>query len=278
MNTPRDGRVKSCFRARKGHVFVHIDAGGLELSTIAQVWADLGLGDTLAKDIRAGVDRHSTVAAALLGTTYEDVRARIKAKDPLAKNGRQTGKVANFGIPGGLGSDRFRVFARAQYGVELTPDESAHVISLWKKLNPEAKNYFALIDRAVSSLGYVEQVRSGRVRGGVSYTEACNTMFQGLGADVMMDWGWRVTRECYTGNGALFGSRVVIFEHDCLIVESPDALAPYAAERIRELMEQAAQYWLPDVPLTGEPALARYWEKDPRPVRGPDGLLLVPPC
>ena len=41
-------------------------------------------------------------------------------KDPDVKNARQLAKVANFGLPGGLGVKKLVVYARTNYGVILT--------------------------------------------------------------------------------------------------------------------------------------------------------------
>jgi DNA polymerase-1 len=271
MNTPRDGRVKSCFRARKGHVFVHIDAGGLELSTIAQVWADLGLGDTLAKDIRAGVDRHSTVAAALLGTTYEDVRARIKAKDPLAKNGRQTGKVANFGIPGGLGSDRFRVFARAQYGLfKDTTDaaaeaEATRLIQIWKERWPEAQAYLDFIGDLFPRRGaYVSGtlVRSKRKRGRMTYCQRANFDFQGPAADSAKAGLVKFMYAAYDDETSpAYGCRLLAYLHDEILVEVPLDGLHEKSFAIRDLFVEGAQPFFPDVPITSSPAVGLCWSK-----------------
>ena len=156
----------------------------------------------------------------------------------------------------------------------LSPEEARDLKALWLRLNPEAQAYFRLMDQAVRVHGCVEQIFSGRLRGGVGYTDACNTMFQGLGADVMKHWGWLVTRECYADpRSPLYSSRIVVFEHDALIVESPENRAPEAAIRLEQLMAESGKAWLPDVPLKGEAAIAKRWEKDPKRMFDRDGRL-----
>lgn len=274
QNTPRKGGIKECFVPRAGCVFAIIDAAGLELATMAQAWVDMLNYSRLAETIRAGIDPHLEIAAEILGISYDVALAH--KKDPRVKDARQTGKVANFGFPGGLGIARLVDFARILYQVILTPEQAKHLKELWLRLRPEAREYFRLIDSAVTAHGTVVQVRSGRVRGGLDYTSACNTMFQGLGADVMKDLGYRIAREQYTDpNSPLWASRTVVFEHDAFIVEVPEAMGHEAAMRLEELMSGVGAAWLPAVGLRGECALARCWQKDPERVFI-DGRMVAP--
>lgn len=273
QNTPREKGVKECFVPRPGCVFAIIDAGGLELATMAQAWVDLLGHSRLAEAIRDGKDPHLIMASAILGIPY-DV-ALSQKKDHRVKDARQTGKVANFGFPGGLGTERLVEFARKLYGVILTPEQAKELKALWTSSWPEAREFFRVIDAAVTTHGSIVQVRSMRVRGGVGFTDACNTMFQGLGADTMKDLGWRIASEQYLGDGPLAGSRTVVFEHDAFIVEVPEDRGHDAAMRLEALMAEVGRDWLPDVKLGGECALSRYWTKDPERVFR-DGRLVAP--
>lgn len=260
QNLPRKGGVRECFAPRPGWVFAGADFDGLELRTVAQSCLRLVGQSKLAKALNSGLDPHLALAASILGITYEEAKRRGKS-DPEIDNARQTAKVANFGFPGGLGADRFVDFARSSYGVELSVERARELKSQWMQTWPEFVAYF----QHINILDQVVQLFSGRVRGGdVPYTVACNSFFQGLGADAAKRAGWYVSRACYAEPASpLYGSRVVLFCHDEFLIETPDnANAPAAAQELARLMCKGANEFLPDVPATTEPALMRYYSKD----------------
>ncbi len=172
----------------------------------------------------------------------------------------------NFGFPGGLGVERFVDFARSSYGVEITQERAAELKQQWLETWPEFVSYF----NHISVLDTVVQIRSGRERGGdVPYTVACNSFFQGLGADAAKRAGWLIARACYTERTSpLYGSRIVLFCHDEFLIETRDNdNAPRAAAELARLMCAGANEFLPDVPATTEPVLMRYYSKDAKAIK-----------
>jgi DNA polymerase I-like protein with 3'-5' exonuclease and polymerase domains len=122
-------------------------------------------------------------------------------------------------------------------------------------------DYFERINFAVEQHGAIEQLSSGRLRGDVSYCEACNGMFQGLAADIAKDAGFALARECYVGS--LRGCRIVNFVHDEYVVEVPEhAAAQDTAPRIERLLVDAAGPWLPGVKLGVEVTISRRYKGD----------------
>lgn len=294
QNLPRDGMMRRCIVPRPGKVFVQADVSGLELGTLAQVLLRIVGWSRLADDIIAGRDAHSVMGAAILsareGATvdYDAFRARLKAGDKACKAARQLAKVPNFGIPGGLGARRLVDYARALYGVEITEEQARELKALHARTYPEHVEYFRWIDSQCypcedgERRATIVQLFSGRIRGRCRYTEACNTLFQGLGADVTGWMGALISRACYTRQPSiaypgemspLLGSRLVNYIHDEFILESDPVLAPYAAEELAAVMHHAAKAWLPDIPLHAEPCIMDRWDKDAAPVRGADGML-----
>jgi DNA polymerase-1 len=134
QNLSRHGGVRECFSAREGCAYVVADYAGMELATLAQVCLVLVGRSELAHVLRAGEDPHLRVASLILGREYEDVRAVYKAHGPGyddVYNARQTGKVANFGFPGGLGATRLVHFARQAYQVTMTENEARRLKDVW---------------------------------------------------------------------------------------------------------------------------------------------------
>jgi DNA polymerase-1 len=136
----------------------------------------------------------------------------------------------------------------------------------WFDTWPENRAYFRLVAEHADR-GWIEQHVSKRVRGGVTFTSAANGYFQGLAADGAKLALYRTSRECYTDRAsALYGSRVILFAHDELIVEVPEDCAHEAAHRISEVMVGAMKEYVPDVAVTAPPALMRRWLKAAEPV------------
>jgi len=189
---------------------------------------------------------------------------------------RQTAKVANFGFPGGLGALRLVDFARTIYGVEISQADAVRLKQTWLASWPEFRSYFARVGDICDALNpAIEQLFVGRTRGGVSYTEACNTLFQGLAADAAKAAGFAVSRACYAEpRSPLFGSRIVNFVHDEIIIETPEKGAHEAAEELARVMVSGASVLMPDVPPSAEPVLMRRWSKKAKQIRDAQGRLI----
>ena len=118
------------------------------------------------------------------------------------------------------------------------------------------------------------------MRGKCRYTQACNSLFQGLGADATKAAGFLVSYACYVDQDSpLFGCRLVNFVHDEFIVEVPEERGHECAMELARLMVEGAKPWLPDVPpKVSEPMLMRYWSKKAKQVwkDGIKGGRLVP--
>lgn len=265
QNLPRGTKMRECFVPRPGYIYAGCDYGQFELRTVAQVCTTWFERSYLGEALNAGRDPHLGVAAFIKGIEYEEAVER--KKEPEIKNLRQVGKVANFGFPGGLGYKRLVHFAKATYGVDMTEGEAKTLKTQWLKLWPEFAAYFRKISTLTERQARIQQIFSDRLRAGISYCEACNTMFQGLASDAAKRAGWLITRACYVEeNSPLFGSYPVNFVHDEFILEVPEDRAHEAASELARLMKLGADEFLPDVPSEAEPYLMRRWLKNAEPV------------
>lgn len=278
QNLPRTGGTRECFVPRAGNVFAAADYSAFELRTVAQVMIAIDIPSKLAEALNQGFDPHLEVARVVANCTYEQAADRLAKGDDEIERARQVGKVANFGFPGGLGLARFCDFARSGYGVTITEDEARDLKEKWITAWPEFRAYFDWISTQCNgSPAKIEQVFVKRFRGGCSYTEACNTLFQGLASDAAKHAGFLVSRACYADPASvLYGGRIVNFVHDELIVEvRDDERAADAAEELARLMVEGASKFLPDVPPIAEPLLMRRWSKKAKPVRDAGGRLIA---
>lgn len=303
QNLPREKGLREVFVPRKGCVFAACDYDLAELRSLAQVcYKVLGyskLGDALNK----GHDPHLAFAAQMLGIEYAEAKRRkgLSGKTPedkalkdQIKEYRTLAKAANFGFPGGLGVEAFIKFAKGAYGIKMTTKEVRKLKSAWFRQWSEMREYFEWINSHFEQLPpkldpktgkkkrqrpkpcTLEQLFSGRVRGGCRFTQAANTYFQGLTADAAKEALWLITREQFTNpDSVLYGTHIVNFVHDEIIIECPEAIGHEVAMEMRRLMVEAYNRWTPDVPMTATPHLMRRWIKEAEP-RWRDGGMKGP--
>lgn len=277
QNWSTSNGMRECVEPRPGKVFAIGDYSGFELRTWSQVCLHMFGQSRMAQMLNSGLDPHLEMAANILHIPYEQAKVEIAA-EPTGRvyKPRQSGKVADFGFPGGLGAKRFVDYARLSYGVILTLDEAFTLKDFWLQSWPEAQLYLDRINYILKNQKQVIYYGSERYRGDLNYTECANGFFQALAADAAKAAGFLIARECYADpRSVLFGSRIVNFVHDEFICEVPDDhLASERAHRLAELMVVGATPFLPDVPPVVEPLLARKWSKKAKQVKDQSGRLV----
>ncbi len=280
QNLRRKAGIREAFVPRPGKVFAAADYPQLELYTLAQCCVSWLGQSKLADALNAGLDPHLAMAAQIVGCTYEEATQRIADED--IDNARQTAKVANFGFPGGLGVAKLCLFAKKTYGVDLTIPAAKTLKEQWFTTWPEMPHYFSRVNSLCdndSGRAAVESLFTKRHRGNASYCAACNNGFQALGSDCAKEAMWRVALEQYERPAsALYGTRTVAFVHDEIIVEGPIATAHEAAMRLGDVMVEAANTYLSNVPIQRakvRPLLMSRWSKKAKPVVGADGRLIA---
>lgn len=277
QNPPRAEGFRECFIAGKGMGIISCDYGMAELVSLGEVCYQWFGFSALRDALNRGFDPHLDFGAQQMGITYEEALAN---KDhPEVDAFRQRSKPANFGYPGGLGVRRFRDYARG-YGVELTEEQSKQLKEAWLQKWPEMPYYFKRIRDILHSngewiereddepilKGTIEQLVSRRLRGKCSFTEACNSMFQGLTADAAKAALFEVSRLCYTvPESPLYGCRIVNFIHDEILLEAPLFKAHEAAKELEKVMAAVYQRFTPATKITAEAALMLRWRKKAKP-------------
>jgi hypothetical protein len=272
QNWGKKSGARECFEPRPGHVYATCDVDQLELRTLAQVCL-VKLGEsTLAKALNAGQDPHTLFAAGILGLSYDVALALKESGDQEFDDVRQGCKFTNFALPGGVGPAKMVVIARSAgidlghgQGEEAELERAKELKAAWLEQWPEMKGYLRFINslrNPETGLYDLIQWKSNRYRGGAKYTAACNSWFQGLGADATGRGVWYVSRACYIEVGSpLYGCRPVNYSHDDLLTEVPEARASPAANEMALLFIKGINEWLPDVPATAKPLLTRVWSK-----------------
>jgi DNA polymerase I-like protein with 3'-5' exonuclease and polymerase domains len=232
----------------------------------------------MAEAIRAGKDLHSMLGAQIIGTSYDDLRARVEAGDSAADAQRFHAKAGNFGFPGGMGPGGFVNYAKG-YGIDIDESRARMLKSAWLRTWPEMNYYFSQIKGhfAGRETATMRLPVTGLYRGECWFTEACNFLFQGLAAAGAKRSGFRIARECFAvPTSPLFGSRPVFFLHDEWGCEVPEPGYSEAADRQAALMVESMREFVPDVPIkTGTPAVSHRWYKKAKGKRDASGRLLV---
>ena len=104
---PIKGGVRECFLVRDGYDGCDVDYSAIELCTLAQTTLSFIGFSRMAETINRTKDpgmMHTAFGARMIGISVEEMVARIKAKDPKAKDTRQAAKVGNFSFGGGAGA------------------------------------------------------------------------------------------------------------------------------------------------------------------------------
>jgi len=277
QNQPREGGVRECWIPRQGNVYVQADYSIAELCALAQCCIYMGVESSMAKALNEGRDLHLDLASKIMSISYDDA-LRLKSEgDKEIKNARQMAKIANFGIPGGLGVVSLVSFAKMAYGVVLTETEATDLRNQWLEAYPEMKAYFRYVRDQLRTQERFElrQWRSARIRGNVGYTDGCNSPFQGLAADFGIDMCFHVARACYIDvQSPLYGCRPVAFVHDEIILECEADRGHDAAIELQAIMERRARAWCPDIPIVAEPCIMTRWYKDAETKYGSDGRII----
>lgn len=279
--------------APPGHVICGVDYDSFELGTWAQacIWmlgysdmADVQNDERRCAHVEMGTTAYSKDAKGSWEERYAWGYALKRSKDPLIKDVRALGKVANFGLPGGLGAGSMVDYAWDSYGVALSEEKSKDLVASWRKNYREAGPYLETIKKMLASRERgarmtVRQHVSGRVRGMVGFCDGANGFFQGLAGDAATAAGVALAQAAYGDpSSPLFGARQLAFVHDEYLYAIPvrsAAQVHVAAYEMARIMRETAQAFTPDVRISCSPALSFRWSKAAGdPVYGSDGRLL----
>jgi DNA polymerase I-like protein with 3'-5' exonuclease and polymerase domains len=265
---PRKGGIRECFIPRPGYVFIAADYSVAELCSLAQVLLDVFGTSKMADALKQGKDLHINTAASIMNMDYDKCMRLYKEGDPKVEDIRQTSKVLNFGLPGGLGAKGFVGYA-AGFGLTVTYGEATRLRSKWLSEYPEMELYFKWISDQMGTGGSFTSTHpiTGFMRGNVGYCDGANHQFQHLTATGAKIALFNIANECYVNKGTdLFGCRPVAFIHDEVLMEAPIANAHESALRLTKLMEEGMSEVLKDIHCAAEATMMRRWYKGAKPV------------
>lgn len=219
-------------------------AGATEWSAMRDVFA-------------AGGDPHLRTALGLLGrdpdAALDSAMAQSLRQDPAVAAARRGAKPANFSLLYGAQSETFRIRAKVEHGVDMTPEEAAQVREQWFNLYPEVRLWqlWTLL-RPEEEVWLAEPkdggtgVRkkpvwrvaalSGRRFTVVNPTDALNYQDQGSGADIAM----LALRRLWEDRPDV-ARCVANFVHDEFVLVVPEERADEAVVALEEAMMWAGE-------------------------------------
>jgi DNA polymerase-1 len=230
------GDHRRCVCPPEGKVLVKADYSQVELRIAALVANE----ERMVEAFRRRQDLHALTAKRVLGV-----------KD-VSKSQRQLAKAVNFGLLYGMGAKGFQVYARSNYGVEMTVDEATSYRSAFFEAYPGLKRW-----HRSQPDGEVEtRTLTGRRRLGVNrFTEKLNTPVQGTGADglkLALALLWERRGDCPA-------AVPVLAVHDEIVVEADRDQAEAAAAWLKTAMLDAMAPLIDPVPVEVEVKVSHTW-------------------
>jgi DNA polymerase-1 len=254
QNIPRNPLVRRSFIAPEGSDMVLADYSGIELRVLAEVSDDW----QLKQDVIFG-DVHAESAITLFRVDPADFKARLKAKDPRAKEMRSKAKAFSFQLTYGAGNAALAVVLRC------SDTEAAEFVEKWAERYPRAYALrFQMFDKM--NMDGLLPIKSGRTvfvhKNERSLPVASNYPIQGAAADVMYR---AVTRMGLKVWELPFKARMLASIHDELLMLAEAG----RGEQLREIMvEEMRQAWLDIFPNSetanlSESAVGTSWAAKP---------------
>jgi len=233
------GDYRRCIVAPNGLVLVKADYSQIELRIAAKVSGD----EALLEAYQRGEDLHTITARNVLGI------------ENVTKQDRQLAKALNFGLLYGMGARGFRLYAKSQYGLELTEKEARSYRDSFFKSYPGLASWH----RRVRSRQTKEtRTLTGRRRlldSKTPDTQRLNTPVQGTGADglklaLALLWERRDQAP---------GASPVLAVHDEIVVEADADQADATATWVKTAMIDAMANKLAPVPVEVEVQISQTW-------------------
>ncbi|WP_116085805.1 DNA polymerase I [Tropicimonas sp. IMCC34011] len=245
IRTEEGRRIREAFVAEEGKVLLSLDYSQIELRILAHI---AGI-DALREAFRDGVDIHALTASEMFGTPVEGM-------DPMI---RRQAKAINFGVIYGISG-----FGLAR-NLRIPREDAQAFINRYFERFPGIKDYMDATTKFAKANGYVETLFGRRINtpdinakgpgAGFAKRAAINAPIQGTAADI-------IRRAMIRMEPAIEGmpAKMLLQVHDELIFEVDESAADEVSERVREVMEGAADPAVKlSVPLVVEAGRGPNW-------------------
>ena len=231
IRTDEGRRIRHCFVARPGHVFLSADYSQIELRVLAHFCEDGPLADAFRRD----EDIHRRTASEVFGVMPSLVTAEM----------RRAAKAINFGIVYGMSATRLAG------ELDISRTQAQAYIDGYFARQPQVKSYMEAAVLQARQEGYALTLYGRRrpVNGitasnpmdrGAAERIAINTPIQGTAADLIKLAMSRVAAVISGSN-----ARLLLQVHDELLLEVPADEAEAIGKRVQAAMEGVASLRVP---------------------------------
>jgi uracil-DNA glycosylase family 4 len=269
QQVPRDGFIRNLIKAPAGWEFIEADLSQIELRIAAELAGARSLIDvftsggdahwlTALTEIERGKGKRDLVlatGAALAKRTVDygkAIRLMLKAGadacieiDDRWKELRKKAKAVNFGYLYGMGWRKFQIYARDNYGVDVTEEQAMESRAAFFYLYPELEAWHRKQRRIARSQGYVSSL-SGRRRRLPAATlsddvpprreaerQAINSPVQSFANELNLMVALQVTKEFDRNTVKICGT-----VHDAIIFMVRTEHVPQVYKRVVEIMKR----------------------------------------
>ncbi|KAE9528400.1 DNA polymerase I [Testudinibacter aquarius] len=245
IRTEEGRRIRKAFIAAEGNKIIAADYSQIELRIMAHLSNDAGLNRAFAE----GQDIHRATAAEIFGV----------ALDQVTPEQRRSAKAINFGLIYGMSA-----FGLARQ-LGIARGQAQQYIDLYFQRYPGVQTFMQDIQQKAREQGFVETLFKRRLylpeiksanamrRKGAERV-AINAPMQGTAADIIKRAMLLIDNEIRHSDEI----KMIMQVHDELVFEVRSDKVDFYAERIKSLMEQAAEL---SVPLIAEVGIGDNWDE-----------------
>lgn len=231
-------RIRKAFIARPGYQIIAADYSQIELRIMAHLSGDLGL----ISAFKEGRDIHRSTAAEIFGVSLDEVTAEQ----------RRSAKAINFGL----------IYGMSAFGLSrqlgIARGEAQQYMDVYFQRYPGVQSFMTDIRETAKTQGYVETLFGRRlylpdihsanaIRRKGAERVAINAPMQGTAADIIKRAMIAIDRAIAHDKDI----QMIMQVHDELVFEVRSDKVETYIERIKQLMEDAAQLVVPLVAAVG---------------------------
>ena len=250
QNIPAKGidgkKIRECFVADKGKVFLSLDYSQIELRLVAHISGD----EEMIKIFNDGGDIHTSTAKSMFGIDEVDSDMRRRAK------------VINFGI----------IYGVSPYGLArqagCSRTQAKDFIDSYFKAFPGIRMYMENTKQYSDEKGYVETIFGRKIHlpdassnnsalRGHAHRQAINSPIQGTSADIIKNAMIKIYNEIHNKEDI----KLLLQVHDELIFEVDEDKVEDYQDKIKTIMENSHTDWLYlSVPLVVDSSINKVWK------------------
>ena len=237
---PRSKDFRASFVAPPGRKLIIADYSQIEL----RVAADMTKDPRMTRAYQTGEDLHRLTASLMLGKSVEAISGQE----------RQAAKAVNFGLIYAMGAAGLQQYSLQSYGVEMTLEQAEEFRRSFFTAYTGIAQWHKTLKKSPPTEGRTMTGRKFVFSSNAGLSALCNTPVQGTAADIVKKALGLLVRQLKNTNTYLIG--VV---HDEILLEAPEHNANDMAVLLKDVMEEAGNSILKNIPCQADVNIADNW-------------------